>query len=102
MCEGYIATLGETTGEHAGTIINVASQVGLVEMNTTSAYAISKLSVIKLTEMIAGGRFRILWNLIVHNVNLVHRAPSNPRNQRAPWYCTNCTLVFGQTRRGFS
>lgn len=56
MCEAYIASLGETPEQHAGTIINVSSQVGLVEMPTTSAYAVSKLSVIKLTEMIAGGK----------------------------------------------
>lgn len=56
MCEGYIASLGEATNKHEGTIINIASQIGLLEMATTSAYAVSKLSVIKLTEMIAGGK----------------------------------------------
>jgi NAD(P)-dependent dehydrogenase (short-subunit alcohol dehydrogenase family) len=53
----YIASLGETSEEHAGTIINVTSHVGLLEMPTSSAYAISKLAVIKLNEMIAAGKF---------------------------------------------
>lgn len=55
MCDCYVASLKDSADQLAGTIINVASHVGLVEMNQTSAYAVSKLSVIKLTEMIAGG-----------------------------------------------
>jgi NAD(P)-dependent dehydrogenase (short-subunit alcohol dehydrogenase family) len=70
ICEAYIASLGETAEWHADTIINVSSQIGLVEMPTTSAYAVSKLSVIKLTEMIAGGMFHKPQNH--HSVGLIH------------------------------